>query len=64
MVPSWWLGQAVLGISRMFLLNIRAIQPSAKIKSDRAFRRRFEINPWKRASQKLSEASFRKTPPR
>ena len=34
----WWLGQVVLGISRMSLLNIHAILPRTKIQSDRAFR--------------------------
>jgi hypothetical protein len=32
------LGQVVLGISRMSLLNIHAILPHTKIQSDRAFR--------------------------
>ena len=34
----WWLGQVVLGISRMSLLNIHAILPRTQIQSDRAFR--------------------------
>jgi hypothetical protein len=64
----WWLGQVVHGISRISVLNIHAILPRTKIierfNQIGLLEQRFEINLWKRPSQKHSEASIMKTPPR